>query len=94
MDFGIAKIVEGQDVASATALHNQQSFKTRKGVVTGTPQYMSPEQVLGQPLDTPTDLFSLGSLLYTMCAGRPPFEAKSAYATMHQITTETPLPLP
>src|SRR5439155_14323184 len=93
MDFGIAKIVEGQDVASATALHNQQSFKTRKGVVTGTPQYMSPEQAAGDPnIDGRSDLYSFGIILYEMCLGELPFKSQTAMGYLGKHIVEPPIP--
>jgi eukaryotic-like serine/threonine-protein kinase len=55
------------------------------GVVAGTPDYMSPEQARGEHVDHRTDLFSLGSVLYTMCAGRPPFHADGALATISKV---------
>jgi serine/threonine protein kinase len=93
MDFGIAKIVEGQDAATATALHNQQSFKTRKGVVTGTPQYMSPEQAAGDPnIDHRSDLYSLGVILYEMCLGELPFKSNTAMGYLGKHIVEPPIP--
>ena len=50
---------------------------TRTGEITGTPQYMSPEQAQSEPVDNRADLFSLGSVLYAMCTGRSPFRADS-----------------
>ena len=49
---------------------------SQRGLLVGTPKYMSPEQVDGKTLTPATDLFSLGSVLYTMCTGRPPFAPK------------------
>lgn len=66
-DFGLARAVD--DVGM-----------TKTGEVTGTPQYMSPEQALGQPADARSDLFSLGSVLYAMCTGRSPFRADTSPA--------------
>src|SRR4029079_2981880 len=72
-DFGLARIADDVKL-------------TRTGFVTGTPLYMAPEQALGQPGDARSDLFSLGAILYEMCAGQPPFEGNSALAVMKQIT--------
>ena len=58
--------------------------------VAGTPQYMSPEQAKGESIDHRSDLFSLGSVLYTMCTGRPPFRAETSYGIMRRITDNEP----
>ena len=64
-DFGLARAVD-----DATITHS--------GVIAGTPQYMSPEQARGEPVDGRSDLFSLGSVLYSICTGRPPFRAETS----------------
>jgi hypothetical protein len=73
MDFGIAKVL--QSFSQATS----QSF--------GTPQYMSPEQIDARTVDTRTDLFALGLLLWEMLAGAPPFVADSPRSLMEKICT-------
>jgi eukaryotic-like serine/threonine-protein kinase len=68
LDFGTAKLlVPDADAASGFTQNGLQSF---------TPQYASPEQVLGEPITTATDTYSLGVLLYLLLAGRPPYELK------------------
>ena len=71
-DFGLARTVDDATL-------------TRTGVVAGTPHYMSPEQATGLPVDHRSDLFSLGSLIYFMCTGRPPFRAEHALAILNRI---------
>ena len=79
-DFGLARTVDDASV-------------TRTGTIAGTPQYMSPEQTRGEPVDPQSDLFSLGCVLYAVCTGRPPFRTESSYAVMRQISDESPLPI-
>lgn len=79
-DFSLARAVDDASV-------------TRSGVIAGTPQYMSPEQAKGEPVDHRSDLFSLGSALYTMCAGHPPFRAESTLAILRRICDSEPRPL-
>lgn len=79
-DFGLARAV---DDASMTC----------SGVIAGTPQYMSPEQTRGEPIDARSDLFSLGSVLYAMCAGRSPFRAETTYGVLHRIANDIPTPV-
>lgn len=76
-DFGIAHVEE-------------ESRLTQSGVVAGTPQYMSPEQIKGEPIDARSDLFSLGSVLYVLCTGRPPFEAESRYELLNRVVEAKP----
>ncbi len=79
-DFGLARAVDDATL-------------TRSGVIAGTPQYMSPEQAKGEAIDARSDLFSLGSVLYALCAGRPPFRAESSYGILRRITDNDPRPL-
>jgi serine/threonine protein kinase/WD40 repeat protein len=79
-DFGLARATD--DVAI-----------TRTGDIAGTPQYMSPEQAEGKPVDHRSDLFSLGSVLYAMCTGRPPFRGDSAIAVLRRVCDDTPRPI-
>lgn len=80
-DFGLARAVDDATL-------------TRTGTLAGTPQYMSPEQARGQAVDFRSDLFSLGSVLYTLCTGRPPFRAETSYGILRLITDEEPRPIP
>jgi serine/threonine protein kinase/WD40 repeat protein len=79
-DFGLAR-------AAADASVSQS------GVVAGTPNYMSPEQARGEAVDQRSDLFSLGSVLYALCTGRPPFRANSTVAVLKRVCEETPTPI-
>ena len=79
-DFGLARAADDASL-------------TRSGVIAGTPQFMSPEQARGEPVDHRSDLFSLGSLLYAMLAGRPPFRAETAYGVLRKISDSEPRPL-
>jgi serine/threonine-protein kinase len=83
LDFGLARSVgPGEEVDTAV--------RTMPGTVLGTAPYMSPEQVLGQPVGAASDVFSLGTLLYEMLTGRHPFAASSGVDTMHRVLHETP----
>src|SRR5262249_34140505 len=66
---------------------------TQSGLIAGTPMYMSPEQANGEPIDHRSDLFSLGSVLYEMCTGRPPFRAPNTAAVLRRVSEETPRPI-
>ena len=55
--------------------------------------YMAPEQALGGPIDQRADLFSLGSVLYVMCTGRPPFRASTTLAVLKRVAEDTPRPI-
>jgi hypothetical protein len=98
LDFGIAKLtapraIEGTRNLLDTTL-TPEGLGTRPGAVLGTPGYMSPEQVRGDPVDARTDIFSLGTVLYEMLAGGPAFPAKSFIESGHAILESEPPPLP
>jgi len=77
MDFGIARSVEGKGI-------------TDKGIMIGTPDYMSPEQVEGKDIDQRTDIYSLGVILYEMVTGKTPFEGETALSIAHKHKYESP----
>ena len=79
-DFGLARAADDASL-------------TRSGTVAGTPMYMAPEQARGESLDHRADLFSLGSVLYVMCTGRPPFRASGTMAVLKRVCEEDPRPI-
>lgn len=79
-DFGIARM-DNSDV-------------TRTGEILGTPHFMSPEQILGKPLDGKSDLFSLGVVLYQLLTGEKPFTGSSPTAVCYQIVHASPRAIP
>ena len=91
MDFGVAKIMH-TDSTQFSAGHTQQSFKTSKGVITGTPQYMSPEQAAGDSnIDARADIYSLGIVLYEMVIGDLPFKSNTAMGYLGKHILEAPI---
>lgn len=94
LDFGIAmgsRVVRHPDDIAAGK--GGEGNGTTPGAIAGTAYYMSPEQVRGEPLDSRTDLFSLGVTLYEIATGHKPFEGENAAATCEQILTTVPAPL-
>ena len=80
-DFGIAKAGGGS------------TLDTQKGMIRGKPQFMSPEQVRGEPLDARSDLFSVGTVLYSLLTGKHPFPGPEPLDLLKQIsTTDAPAP--
>lgn len=89
LDFGIAKLIQ------PLGEHSQTDIPTRRvdtvpGIVIGTLGYMSPEQVRGQPVDTRSDIFSFGAILYEMFSGRRAFEGESTADTIIAILNTEP----
>jgi hypothetical protein len=79
-DFGLALAVDDASL-------------THSGFIAGTPQYIAPEQAKGEATDHRADLFSLGSVLYAMCTGRPPFRAETTLAVLRRICEEPARPV-
>lgn len=78
-DFGLARAIDDASL-------------TQTGILAGTPHYMSPEQAMGGPIDHRSDLFSLGSVLYFMATGHPPFRASGTLAVLHRICRDAHRP--
>lgn len=76
-DFGLARAIDDAQL-------------TRSGVITGTPQYMSPEQAHGDAIDHRSDLFSLGSLIYFLLTGHSPFRAGTTMGVLNRIANDAP----
>jgi serine/threonine protein kinase/WD40 repeat protein len=83
LDFGLAKVLDANHDA------------TRSGAILGTPAYMSPEQIDRNrgAIDARTDVYGLGALLYSLLAGRPPFEGESNAEVFQQVLLDEPAPL-
>jgi eukaryotic-like serine/threonine-protein kinase len=96
LDFGLAKVAERptSEIGAARTLSVGSDVKnvTTTGALLGTVAYMSPEQVRAKELDTRTDLFSFGSVLYEMATGKMPFEGESTGVICAEILHHQPPP--
>src|SRR5262249_49512450 len=90
LDFGLAKLAEAP--TDELALTQTLKPQTKEGALVGTVAYMSPEQAEGKPLDTRSDIFSFGSVLYELLTGRRAFTGKSLVSTLSEILKEEPWP--
>jgi serine/threonine protein kinase/tetratricopeptide (TPR) repeat protein len=81
LDFGLARTIEESGANTCLDL-------TTKGAIVGTPQYMSPEQLRGDPLDARSDLFAVGAILVEMLVGSPAFPGKTTAEVFHAIAYE------
>ncbi|MCI0455709.1 MAG: serine/threonine protein kinase [Gemmataceae bacterium] len=79
-DFGLARAADDASL-------------TQSGVLSGTPMYMAPEQAKGESLDHRADLFSLGSVMYVMASGRPPFRASTTFGVLKRVAEDSPRPI-
>ncbi|MBV6396355.1 MAG: Serine/threonine-protein kinase PknD [Anaerolineales bacterium] len=79
-DFGLVRVLSS-------------ASQTSSGLITGTPNYMSPEQARGEHADHRSDVYSLGILLYEMISGRVPFDGETVTAVMHRVLYESPPPI-
>lgn len=78
----IVKVVDFGLAAAASESGSDSSRITKSGVLVGTPTYMAPEQVRGRTIDTRTDIYSLGIVMYEMYTGQPPYKDKDHMATL------------
>jgi len=80
LDFGLARV-------------STRATITKRGVILGTPDYMSPEQAMGKPIDHRSDIFSAGSVFYEFITYQKPFKGKTLHAVLYQIISEEPEPV-
>ena len=83
LDFGLARPELDGSLSPAGGL-------TRPGIVMGTPRYMAPEQVIGEAVDSRSDLFAAGAILFEMLAGRPAFGGRTIVEVLHATQHEQP----
>lgn len=86
LDFGVAKLLK--------PIGDLKLVGTKAGIVVGTPEYMAPEQAMGQPPDARVDVYAVGLVLYELLAGTQPFIADNFGQLVLQITQTPPPPLP
>jgi eukaryotic-like serine/threonine-protein kinase len=82
LDFGLAKLREGADLNDVTS----------QGAIVGTPYFMAPEQIRGEPVDPRSDIYALGSLMYRALTGHYPFNGPTPMAVFTKHLTEAPVP--
>ena len=80
LDFGLARVATRQTI-------------TRRGVILGTPDYMSPEQAMGKTVDARSDIFSAGGVFYDFLTLQKPFKGKTLHSVLYQIISEEPDPI-
>ncbi len=92
LDFGLAKLVETDSEKKPEENEPGRSL-TAAGLILGTPSYMSPEQASGEKVDSRTDIFSFGAMLYEMLTGRRAFTGDSHLSTLSAVLREDPKPV-
>jgi serine/threonine-protein kinase len=80
LDFGVARLAE------------RSAGLTEAGLIMGTPAYMSPEQITGEPVDQRSDLYAAGAVLYECLTGRPPIEAATMVSLIARVLADEPQP--
>jgi len=94
LDFGLAKLVKSPLAPVAEISQMETLPKTAVGTMVGTVNYMSPEQVQGKAVDSRTDLYSLGVVMYEMTTGSNPFQGDNPASTIANIMMRDPPPMP
>jgi serine/threonine protein kinase/Tfp pilus assembly protein PilF len=92
LDFGLAKLAEGSEASSSESETRKLADRTTPGLVMGTVAYMSPEQARGLPVDSRTDIWSLGVVIYEMLTGQKPFRGKTPTDVIVSIASQEPPP--
>ena len=93
LDFGLVKLTEWRSSEDKANTSEIGARRTNPGVVLGTVQYMSPEQSLGQDVNSRSDLFSLGVVLYELLTGAPPFKGAQTAGVLDAIVHHAPAPI-
>jgi serine/threonine protein kinase len=96
LDFGLAKRAESPFAAGDTVSRDTTQTaapETEAGLIMGTPAFMSPEQAAGKPVDSRSDIFSFGAVLYEMVSGQRAFRGDSAISTLAAVIEGEPAPL-
>lgn len=90
LDFGLAKLTEVSAADSDDARTVDEILRTTEGTIAGTAAYMSPEQAEGKPVDSRTDIFSFGAVLYEMVTGQRPFQGSSQLSILTSVLRDDP----
>ena len=90
LDFGVAKLTE---VVATEGTTRTRLSQTEEGMIVGTLSYMSPEQAEGKKVDTRSDIFSFGAVLYEMVSGQKAFQGDSKLSTLAAILKQEPKPI-
>ena len=93
LDFGLAKLTDREQTSADPEAATKMFLKTSPGMVMGTVYYMSPEQARGLPVDSRTDIWSLGVVLYELIAGEKPFQGETPTDVIIAIAEREPVPL-
>jgi eukaryotic-like serine/threonine-protein kinase len=93
IDWGLAKVIDGEDDAPPPGADVARCDETLSGTVLGTPAYMSPEQARGEPVDARSDVYALGALLYHVLSGAPPYSGASPRSVLADIERRPPPPI-
>lgn len=92
LDFGLARLLDAERGSNTTRADHDGGL-TQPGLVIGTLRYLSPEHAAGDPIGPPSDIFSLGVMLYELAAGQHPFKATSEVGLLGQIIARDPAPV-
>ncbi len=94
IDWGLAKVIgETDELSAPPGTAASDSIKTRAGIVFGTPGFMAPEQLRGNPVDPRCDVYALGATLYHLLSRKPPHHAKTADEMMRAAVNAAPPPI-